>query len=52
VQNGLNFIEVVSNEGDQKIAENGALEDEIKKLEVKANQTESYESKAAINATI
>jgi len=30
MQNGLNFIEVVSNEGDKSLTENGALEDEIK----------------------
>ena len=29
---GTTFIEVVANEGDQKLAENGALDDEIKKL--------------------
>lgn len=46
------FIEVVANEGDQKLAENGALDDEIKKLTDTANKTESFESKAAINATI
>lgn len=49
---GTTFIEVVANEGDQKLAENGALDDEIKKLTETANKTESFESKAAIDATI
>ena len=51
-QAGTTFIEVVANEGDQKLAENGALDDEIKKLAETANATESFESKAAIDATI
>jgi hypothetical protein len=34
------------------LAENGALDDEIKKLTGTANKTESFESKAAIDATI
>ena len=49
---GTTFIEIVANEGDQKLAENGALTDEIKKLTETANKTESFESKAAIDATI
>ena len=52
MQNGLNFIEVVSNEGDKSLTENGALEDEISKLKDKANKTDSFESKGAINAAI
>ena len=52
MQNGLNFIEVVSNEGDKSLTENGALEDEIKQLKDKANKTDSFESKGAINAAI
>lgn len=51
-QAGTTFIEVVANEGDQKLAENGALDDEIKKLTETANKTESFESKAAINAAV
>lgn len=51
-QSGTTFIEVVANEDDQKLAQNGALDDEIKKLTETANKTESFESKAAIDATI
>jgi len=51
-QSGTTFIDVVANEDDQKLAQNGALDDEIKKLTETANKTESFESKAAIDATI